>query len=172
MFKISTRLTLLYTTATGVVILLIGFITYYIYESERRQAIDVDLKDYSDFLMQGLGKETSNDLTEVFERIISKKDKSSLKLKFHRFMLASNDSIIFESGPFSNIDSIINILEDKNEFSFKSQYNSLIANNSEYRTFANPLKLTSGENYQLIVFTSLDRLYESLAVLQKLFFLI
>ena len=165
MLKISTKLTLWYLIATAVVIGTTSFTMYYIFENQRRAAIDEDLADFADFLTSGLGSQSS-ELSDIFNEMIAKKDKPSIKQRTHRFVLASNDSIVFESNIEKNIDSVLNDLEDKNEFSFATLYNTVSLNNTEYRTYSRQVKLRPKKDYKLIIFTSMDKLYESLSQLR------
>jgi len=144
---------------------------YSIYEKQRRSAIDEDLHDFADFLTTGLGDQQS-DMTEIFNEMVARKDKPSMRQRSHRFVLASNDSIIFESNIVTNLDSLLNTLEERNEFSFKSIYNTVSLNNTEYRTYTRPIKLKPKKEFKLIIFTSMDKLYESLHQLRTVIIIV
>lgn len=167
MFKISTRLTLWYIFATAIIISAMAITMYYIYEDQRRSAINTDLIEYADFLTNGLGPE-SEDMDAIYVQLLNNKDKPQKKMKAHRFVLASSDSIIYENNAIKNLDSLLNGLIEKDEFSFKSPFNTIKIEDIEYQTYTRNFKISKTKDYQLIVFTSLDRLYESLIQLRTL----
>ncbi|MDQ1265053.1 MAG: hypothetical protein QG635_203, partial [Bacteroidota bacterium] len=106
MLKISTKLTLWYLSATAVIIFIIALAMYYIFDVQRREAIDDDLVDYADFLISGLGSQTS-ELESVYDEIMQVKKKPPIKPRAHRFALASNDSVIYEPSALQNLSSLI-----------------------------------------------------------------
>jgi hypothetical protein len=72
LLKISTKLTLWYLIATAVVIGTTSLTMYYIFENQRRAAIDEDLADFADFLTTGLGHQSS-ELSDIFNEMIEKR---------------------------------------------------------------------------------------------------
>ncbi|MBM2815490.1 MAG: hypothetical protein HW421_2252 [Ignavibacteria bacterium] len=168
MLKISTRLTLWYVFATGFIIIFMAFGMYYIYDAQRRTAIDSDLINFADFLTGDIG-EGPTDLDNIFNELREKKSHPSVRLRALRFALATNDSVIFEPSVLPNLDSLINELENRKEFSFESEFNTIHHSNNDFRLYIKKIKLRR-ENLQLIVFTSLDRFYESLTQLRYILF--
>jgi two-component system, OmpR family, sensor histidine kinase ArlS len=144
---------------------------YSIYDVQRRNAIDTDLNEYTDFLISGLSDEPYN-LSDLFSKLLEKKDKPSKKPKSHRFFLASNDSLIFEENALVNIDSLVNVFLEKADSKSKSAYHTLTLEDLEYRIYTRNIEAPKGKGYQLVVITSLDRLYESLAQLRYILFII
>ncbi|MCX6155376.1 MAG: ATP-binding protein [Candidatus Kapabacteria bacterium] len=171
MFKISTRITLWYALSTGVTILIMASVMYNIFEFQRRKAIDEDLIDFAETLVSDLPAEQP-DLESAFDRLIERKERPSSKPRTHRFALSSRDSIIYEAGSFQNLDSILNIAEDKNEFSFSKPFNTVNLNGQDYRTYSHQIKLKHFPESELIVFTSMERLNESLVLLRQIIFLV
>lgn len=171
MLKISTKLTLWYLLATAIVIGITSISMYYIYEKQRRVGIDEDLKDFADFLTEGKTN-TTLEMSDIFNEMLERKDLPSIRQRLHRFALASNDSIIFETNTIPNLDSLLNVLEERNEFSYKAVYNTVSLNNTDYRTYSRPIKAKREQEYKLIIFTSLDKLYESLTQLRTIIIII
>jgi heavy metal sensor kinase len=64
-----------------------------------------------------------------------------------------------------NLDSILFDLEGKQELSTTSAFNTISQYGTEYRIFSKPIKVGK-KGFTLIVITSLDRIYESLAQLR------
>jgi heavy metal sensor kinase len=171
LLKISTKLTLWYMISSGIIIVVMAVAMYYIYDFERRRSIDEDLQDYGNFLTSGLATQ-KGDLSEVYDKLFEKKNYQTLRQRLHRFVLVSNDSIIFEAGLNMNLDSIVGDTENEEDFFWKTTYNTINTNNIEYRTYSLPLASKIKKEYRLIVFTSLERFYESLAQLQYIMMLI
>lgn len=168
MLKISTKLTLWYLLATAVVIVTTAFSMYYIFDQQRRTSIDEDLADFAEFLTTGLGAQ-STDLSDIFNEMLARKEKPNYKQRPHnRFLLSSNDSIIFESNLTTNLDSLLNALEERKEFSFTAKYNTIKLNNQDYRIYTKPIRLKPKKDYDLLVFTSMERHYESLEQLRTI----
>ncbi|MFA6570290.1 MAG: HAMP domain-containing sensor histidine kinase [Bacteroidota bacterium] len=171
MLKISTRITLWYLIASGLIMLMMGIAMYSIFDATRRAAIDSDLYEYADFLTSGLG-EQSKDMTELFEELIAKKEIPLAKPRAHKFVLASTDSLIFEKNTLINIDSLLDVMQDRKEADQDSAYITIELNNVDYRIYIRPIKLTKKKGFQLIVITSMDRHYESLAQLRYILLII
>lgn len=148
-----------------------AFSMYSIYDVQRRNAIDADLNEYTDFLISGLSDEPYN-LSDLFDKLLERKEKPSTKPKAHRFFLASNDSLIFEENALVNIDSLVNVFLEKSDTKSKSAYHTLTLENLEYRIYTRNIVAPKGRDFQLVVITSLDRLYESLAQLRTILFII
>ena len=144
---------------------------YSIYEVQRRQSIDSDLYEYTDLLVSGLGGQSS-DLSEIYNELLEAKEKPSGRTRAHRFLLASNDSVTLETNAFNSPDSLLEALNEKNQFSFSAAYNTIMLNNLEYRTYARPITTPLRKKFQLIVVTPMDRLYESLNQLKLIFVII
>lgn len=180
MLKISTRLTLWYLIATGSVIIIIAVLLYYLYEIERKKAIDSDLKDYANFLVSEMGGESAT-LSEVYERLLLAKKKQTAKPINNRFILSSNDSVIYEGTSIFNIDSLIDVLEHTKEFSFKEAYNTIKYNGIEFRTYSSPIdtrrfskrfQKAGFKDLRLTVFTPMNKFYESINQLQTVMMLV
>jgi heavy metal sensor kinase len=171
MLKISTRITLWYLTASGLLIFMMAFAMYSIFDAKRRAAIDSDLYEYADFLVSGLG-EQSKDLSEMFDALLEKKEVPLAKPRAHKFVLASNDSLMFENNAIINIDSLLSVMQDRKEADQDSAYMTIELNNVDYRFYIRPIQLTKKKEFQLIVITSMDRHYESLVQLRTILFII
>lgn len=167
--RISVKLTLWYLIATGVIIGAMSILVYKTFDRQRRDAIDADLLEYAEFLISGMGDEVY-DLSEMFDRMQKRKSKPSAKPKPHRFVLASNDSLIFEANTLINLDSLLSSLQEKRKH--ESFYFATVKlNNTEYRTYSRNIQTPQKRQFQLTVITSLDRVYESLEQLQYLLFM-
>ena len=171
MLRISTRLTLWYLFASAIIIIANALAMYYIYNDQRRKAIDNDLKEYAEFLIDGLGVETT-DLSVIFDVLLQKKEKPSSIIKAHRFVLASRDSLIFETNTLSNLETLLSQLDEKHQFSTNPEFNTFNLDGVEYRIYSAPFKIEKKRTFQLIVISSLDKLYESLAQLRYILMLI
>jgi signal transduction histidine kinase len=147
--------------SSGLIIILMAGAMYYIYDFERRESIDEDLQDYANFLTTGLTTE-AGDLSEVYDKLFEKKNIQSLKQRWHRYALVSNDSIIFEAGLNVNLDSAISTMETEGEYFWKTTFNTIASSSGKYRTYSVPLASKIKKEYRLIVFSSLERFYESL----------
>jgi heavy metal sensor kinase len=101
-----------------------------------------------------------------------KKDIPSAKHRPHPYVLASNDSLIFENNPSINLDSLLDVIQGKNESEMDSAYVTIQLNNTEYRIYIRTIQLPSKKDFKLILITSLDRHFESLAQLRYILFII
>jgi signal transduction histidine kinase len=170
MLKISSKLTLWYTAATAIIILVIAIVVYVIYNSERRHVIDEELIDYGDFLINGFEGE-SPDLEGIFRELRDLKENQTTKSRIHRFAVISSDSLIFETNDIE-IDSVLDEIQDYYDLSSVNNFITIQLDTYEYRCYLTPFKTWRGDIYTLVVITSLDKLYESLAQLRYLFILI
>jgi signal transduction histidine kinase len=156
--------------ATGVISALMSIITYFIYERERRVSIDEDLKGFANSLILGMEGESAG-LTEVFNKLLERMEKPSIKKLSHRFALASADSLAFETSAI-DLDSLLSIMEDADDPSSNTNFRTISLNGVDYRIFTKPFKASNGVYYDLIITTSLERLYESLSQLRYLLLLL
>jgi heavy metal sensor kinase len=172
MLRISIKLTIWYLAASAVIVCLVALTTYDLYDDQRRDAIDSDLKEYANFLITGLDIDSS-DINTVFDELLSRKDVPTTILKSHRFVLASTDTVIYQSNTLKNLESLLLEVDAVNDTSMNSFYFYTISlNDVYYRVYSEPFKLKSDKIYHLIVITSLDRLFDSLVQLRSLLFTI
>jgi two-component system, OmpR family, sensor kinase len=171
MAKISTRINLWYLISTGLIILTMAVTMYVLFEEQRRSAIDNDLHEYAEFLVTGLNTNLSN-MTELFNHLFERKEQPRKQAKSLRFVLASTDSLIYESDTLINLDSLLTNNEELSKTSVKDKWYTITFNETEYRIYSKPIKVKRGKDFQLIVITSLDRLYESLSQLRFILLII
>ncbi len=174
MLKISTKLTLWYSSATLLIIAAMSFTVYYIYEAERRSSIDSDLQDYAYFLASGLEADTM-DLASTFKNLMKVRNDIPLaRPRSHKFALADNDSIILDENSIANLDSILYRMpvEEEEADTDTSSFSTINYNGTQYRVFITPLSKSDLDSYDLIVITTLDKLFESLLQLRWLLMMI
>jgi|GEM_PF-6657002 len=106
MAKISTKINLWYILSTGMIILTMAITMYFLFESQRRTAIDNDLNDYGEFLVTGLNTDLT-DMSELFNHLFSRKELPSKNPKILHFVLASSDSLIFETNAYVNLTNLL-----------------------------------------------------------------
>lgn len=180
MLKISTKLTLWYLVSTAVIIIAVSGAMYTIYDYERRNAIDEDLRDYANVLISEISGQSST-LSEMFDKMLFAKTKPQIKTVNTRFILSSNDSVIWEQNSHINVDSLLEVLEKKKEFNFKDVYNTIKLDESEFRTYSKPIdtkafpkkfQKAGFKDLTLTVLTPLDRFYDSLELLKRIILII
>jgi len=145
---------------------------YLIFDVQRRSAIDNDLQDYADFLISGIVGNESEDLSQLYDQIIQRMAKPSSNPRVHKFILASNDSVMFEANALANLDSLIDLLFTNKDFTKVQEFYTFTFSETEYRLLSKPIKTPSRRDYQIIVITSLDQLYESLGQLRLSMFVL
>ena len=172
MLKISTRISLLYLTASAIIIGMMGISMYYIYYAQRLQSIDAELQDYAEFLTTNQYLE-SRDLSYVFKRLTSRRDvrKKPVQMNFN-FILANKDSVIFESDEKIEIDSLINPIFEADEKTMDEKYRFIKIQDEEYRLYKKRIKGSKNDNLELLMITSLDRFTNSLNTLSYILFII
>ncbi|MCX7737776.1 MAG: HAMP domain-containing histidine kinase [Candidatus Kapabacteria bacterium] len=178
MLKISTRLTLWYSLATGIVIVTMAFIIYFLFENQRRASIDEDLRNYAELLVNGI-ENPSLEISEIYNEMIENRMKHNKQRKTSQIIISTSDSVFFESLPNINIDSLVNFFEQKSIASIKPTFHTFKFENTEYRAYSLPISITTKKkeikknfkkDFNLIVVTSLDKLYESLSHLRSILF--
>jgi len=171
MAKFSTKINSLYIVTTGLIIITMAVTMYFLFETQSRKSIDNDLIEYSEFLMTGLNTDLK-DMTELFEHLFSRKELPTHPTKMLHFVLASSDSLIFETNTFINLDKLFNKNTELSQTTMKSSFRTINFNNTEYRVYSKPIKLKNQNDFQLIIITSLDRLNESLSGLRIILIII
>jgi heavy metal sensor kinase len=167
---ITTRLTFWYVAIFGLIIAGVAIAMYATFERQRRESIDVDLAAYADLLVSGIGGESAN-IEDVFDELTEAQKRPRAGFKAHRFVVASKDSVVFETNILADSDSLIAILQKRVPSDTASAFTTVLLNDLEYRIFATRVSRKRG-SFQLIVITSLDRLYESLQELRSLLLMI
>ncbi len=172
MLKISTRISLLYLTASTIIIGMMGISMYYIYYAQRLSSIDAELQDYAEFLTTNQYLE-SRDLSYVFKRLTSRRDvrKKPLQMNYN-FILANKDSVIFESDEKIEIDSLINPIFEADEKTMEERYRFITINDEEYRLFKKRIHGNKNDDLELLMITSLERFNNSLSTLGYILFII
>ena len=115
--------------------------------------------------------EETSDLDTVFASLLERKLLPSVKNRFHRFALADEDSLIFETNA-DDLDSVLYEVPLEDSLNMNPFYKTINLSYSDYRIYATPFKTMKGDYYQLIVVSSLDKLYESLYQFRSLLFVI
>ncbi|MBL0173817.1 MAG: HAMP domain-containing protein [Ignavibacteria bacterium] len=167
---ITTRLTFWYVGIFGLIIAGVAVAMVATFDRQRRESIDVDLAAYADLLVSGMGGESAN-IEDVFDELTEAQKKPRAGFKAHRFVVASKDSVVFETNILADTDSLVALLQKRIPSDTASAFTTVVLNELEYRIFAKRVPRKRG-SFQLIVITSLDRLYESLHELRSLLLMI
>jgi heavy metal sensor kinase len=167
---ITTRLTSWYVTIFGSIIVVVAFTMYATFDRQRRESIDADLAAYANLLISGVGGESA-DIEDVFTELLEAQKKPRAGFKAHRFIVASKDSVVFETNILANSDSVIDALQHLVPTDTASAFSTVTLNGVEFRVYSKRVPRHRG-SFQLMVITSLDRLYESLSELRGLLLLI
>ena len=167
---ITTRLTAWYVIIFGIIIVIVAVTMYATFDRQRRESIDADLAAYANLLVSGVGGESA-DIEDVFTELLEAQKKPRAGFKAHRFIVASKDSVVFETNILANSDSVIDALQHLVPTDTASAFSTVTLNDVEFRVYSRRVPRHRG-SFQLMVITSLDRLYESLKELRELLFLI
>jgi heavy metal sensor kinase len=167
---ITTRLTMSYVAIFGAITILVAWVTYNTYEQQRRASIDAELENYASLLMAGVGGQTA-DINDIFDELLEANKKPKARFKPHRFVLTSKDSIVFETNVLLGSDSLQKVLGSDELTSAATLFKTVSLGEVDYRIFSKEIRRTKGQSFHLIVVTSLERLYESMAELRTSFLL-
>ena len=173
MLKISIKITLLYFTASTIIIVLMGLSSYFIYYGQRLQSIDDELKDYGQILTSNLSME-STDISFIYDILRERKNKTKKMQSLNfQFLLTSNDSIFYESNESLNLDKLeVPITELDDNQNQKTPFHTISVDKGQYRVYIKYIKVPQIQNLELIMVTSLDRFYQSLNQLRYILFIV
>jgi heavy metal sensor kinase len=169
---ITTKLTSWYVGITALILIIVSISLYAVYDAESRASLDSDLASYTDLLISEAGRDAS-DISDFFDRLLEVRQNPKTRYSKHRFIVASKDSVVFESGVVSNLDSLVADLETGKQGQPRDEaFQTIEINGAEYRTFTRRLHLDAGGYIDLVSISPLNKLYDSLAQLRYILFVI
>jgi heavy metal sensor kinase len=168
---ITTRLTLWYVAVFGLILVVVDVVMYTVYASRLRGSVDDDLRSHADLLISGLSGETV-ELSDLFDDILAANSHPKPGYRGHQFILASSDSIVFETQDFTHPDTLLDRLRRESDDRFARGFHTLALRGAAYRMLVRDIEPGHGKGFQLIVVASLEKVNATLEYLRTLLLVI
>ncbi|HVZ40422.1 MAG TPA: ATP-binding protein [Candidatus Kapabacteria bacterium] len=170
MFTITTRLTLGNLISFGLVMSIIAALTYLIFAANERATLDQGLRDYAGLLIDEVDTRTAN-VSDLFDKLEEVTGQANLRFRSMRFVLLTNDSLIFEGD--SQMEPLADTLESVLKTGDPSRFHTLDLGSAEYRVYSQEVWWHGNkEELQLVVIGSMARLQEALANFRRFLMII
>lgn len=171
MFTITTRLTLWFLLSFGCIIIVMALVMYVAFASTEQDSVDEELRDYAEFLIAEVHTNPSA-APDLFDELQLLTSQANLRFRSMRFMLATQDSIFYESTTQQALERLVDSLQDILPIRGGPPFRTIVADGNEYRIFSITVGRGANEALVLVVAATMSRLQESLAGLRNVFLVI
>ncbi len=171
MLTITTRLTLWFLLSFGAIIVVMALVMYLAYAANERATLDGELRDYAEFLMAEVHSNVS-DTPDLFDELQDVTSQANIRFRTMRFMLATEDSIFYESTTQQPVERLVDTLQEILPIWVGAPFRTIVVEGNEYRIFSLAVRRQRNESIELVVAASVVRLQQSLARLRNIFLVI